>query len=287
MSLSIDWFHRVARLVGVVLAVMGIGPLALFVVYAATGASPLGEALPLSPPGMLLLGSVGALALPIGASLFVRDALSSTRLRLAAGMLGLMAVLRLAAFVSPELRAVLGAAPLVEFFVLGAVAAVAWVARPETESAIEIQLVFDLNAPACEVWHVLGERFGDVAEFSSGLRASSIDRPVGVGAVRTCEVPGFGPFAASTLTETLTEFSPEAMRYAYVAGGELPSFVPAARNRWSIEPLGPDRCRARTHASAEVAGWAAPLAPLLASAIRGQVAQFGRDLRHRVESPAG
>ena len=286
MPLTSARFYLLARLLGVLLALSGTALLVVFLVHLVAGASLLGPSLPLGGPGMLLLATVAAFQVPLGLSLLSRDPRTSSRLRIAAGALGLMALMRLLAFASADMRAVLGLAPLVEFFVLGGLSAVALLIRPAHESPIELMREYEIAAPASAAWELMAARFGDVAEFASGVRSSAMDGPAGVGAVRTCHSEPFGPFNSAEITEELVEFHPEAMRYAYTAGGELPSFIPASRNRWSIESDGPSRCRVRSHVSVELAPWAVPLAPLLGWSIATAVDRFGSDLRRRLESPA-
>ncbi|MBX2800973.1 MAG: SRPBCC family protein [Myxococcales bacterium] len=281
MSVSNRPFRLLTASVGTVLALGGAGLLALFPVFLATGFHPLADVTGGDPLGALILSTVGALAFPLGAALFLRP--TSALLRLTAVALGGIALLRLLAMASPEIRAVVGNAPLVEFIVLGGVAALCLWLRPAGESPIELRSTFDVDAPAERVWHVLAEQFADVGAFARGVRSSVMDGPVGVGAVRTCESEAFGPFASSRVTEELVTFSPEAMRFTYVAGGELPRFIPSSTNRWSVESLGVGRSRVSSHASIDLVWWAVPFAPLLGFSIGSAVTTFGEDLRHRVE----
>ncbi len=284
MQVTVSNYRRFAKLMGASLTLMGASLFGMFALYVSTGTNPIAATAPgFDGVGMLVLASIGAFALPLGLSLFVSDTSTSARLRIAGFALGCMAVLRLVGFLSPEIRAVVGFTPLVEFFVLGSLGMVAYWLRPENESPIDIHMEMELEAPASEAWNVLAEHFGEVSEFASGVQASSLDREVGVGAVRNCEVPGFGPFDPSQITEELTEFDPARMKYAYQAGGELPPMIPGSKNRWSIEELGPNRCRVKSHASVELQWWAFPIASLLGWAIRAEVLRFGEDLRHRVE----
>lgn len=287
MQVDTVTYHRLAKSVGTLLTLMGIGLAAVFATFIATGTNLLAQGpVDLGGPGLLVLATIGAFTLPLGLSLFSGDAATSARLRIAGVALGLMALIRLAAFLHGDMRAALGITPLVEFFVLGAVGLVAYGVRPKTESPINIHTELELDAPAAEAWRVLAEEFGDVASYASGVRASSMDGVPAVGAVRTCETPAFGPFPALHITEELTEFDRGAMRYAYVAGGELPAMIPSSTNRWSVEALGADRCRVKSHASINLRWWALPLAPLLGRSIRSQVTTFGEDLRRRVEAGA-
>ena len=287
MQIATRHYFHLAKGVGLLVSLIGLGTLAVFVTYVATGQNALAADLPqLSGVGLLLMASLGAFALPLGASLFGRDATTARRVRIAAGALALLAVLRLLAYLQPELRAALGVTPLVEFFVLGAIALVAFGVRPEDEASIELRTSVDVDAPAEEVWRVLADEFGDVGEFASSLRASSLDGPVEVGATRVCEVAAVGPFPPRTLTEKLLELDARRMTLAYAAGGEVPAVFRSATNRWSIVPLGEGRCRAHSHAAMEVAWWALPLVPLFRVSVDREVRRFGEELRLRVERGA-
>jgi len=285
MQVNITTYHRLAESVGALLTLVGASLAVVFVTFMVTGTNLLAEGpVNIDGPGLLVLATIGAFTLPLGLSLFSTDDATSARLRIAGYALGLMAVLRLAAFSSPQMRAVLGVAPLVEFFVLGGVGLLAYLVRPDTESPINVHMEVELNAPASEAWQVLAEEFGDVASYARGVRASSMEGGPAVGAVRTCETQAFGPFPSLAITEELTEFDRGAMTYAYVAGGELPAMTPSSTNRWSVEALSANRCRVKSHASVSLRWWALPLGPLLARSIRSEMVKFGDDLRARVES---
>jgi len=193
MFVDIVTYHRLAKAIGGLLTLIGLSLAAVFATFVLTGSSPLaGSPLDLDGPGLLVLASIGAFTLPLGLSLFSDDDATSARLRIAGYALGLMALLRLVAFSSPEIRATVGLTPLIEFFVLGGIGATAWWVRPNTEPSIELALDLELAAPAARVWTVLGEEFGEVDKFASGVVKSSMEGPVGVGAVRACQTPAFG-----------------------------------------------------------------------------------------------
>ena len=285
MYLPIPYYRLIARLLGGLLCVGGAALCGLLAWSVLTGVDVLSDT-PLSHPlSPLLLASVGALALPLGIALLGADGSSSTTVRLAGRGLGLMALVRGIAWLDPEIRALVGMAPLTEFFVLGAAWMVLKLLRPRGEAAIELHLVASLEVPAHAVWHVLGERFGEVHHYARGVQHAVMDGPAGVGAVRTCQTQPFGPFASSRITEELVEYSNEGMRFTYVAGGELPSFITSARNRWRVEP-NPHGSRVVAHASIDLVWWALPLAPLLELAISGEAHRFIEDFRAHLQATA-
>ncbi|TPV94050.1 MAG: SRPBCC family protein [Myxococcales bacterium FL481] len=284
MKITVAAYHRLAKAVGALLTLMGAGLGFVFASYLVTGQNPFtGSPLVLDGTGLLILASIGAFALPLGLSLFSSDSSTSARLRIAAFALGLMAVIRLAGFANADIRAAAGFAPLAEFFILGSIGLVAYTFRPENESPIETRMEVELNASADQAWQLIGEQFGEIGDWASGLRASSLDRKVAVGAVRTCEINGFGPFPAGTIKEELLEFDPAARKFSYAAKSGMPRMFRSAKNRWSIEALGEDRCRVRSHASVDLHWWALPIAKLAGWGIHSEIERFAEDLRHRIE----
>jgi len=284
MKITVANYYRLATSIGILLTLMGLGLTGVFANFVLTGANPLAAPpAALNGPGLLIFASIGAFALPLGLSLLSGDSTTSTKLRIAAGALGLMALLRLSAFASADMRAVVGITPLVEFFVLGSIATVAYLLRPNNESPIELRTEVELDVPAAQAWHVLGEEFGSIGDWASGLRSSSLDRPVEVGAMRTCELRAFGPFPSGRIVEELLEFDRDAMKFAYAPTSGMPPMFNEAVNRWSVEPLGNDRCRVWSHASVDVRWWALPLATFFGNRIRASVGTFAEEMRHRIE----
>lgn len=138
MKVAIETYNRLAKVVGGVLTFMGVSLIGAFGVFLGTGQNPLADAAPgFNGPALLVLASIGAFALPLGVSLFSPDSKTSARLRIASGALGLMALLRLAAFASADMRELIGFTPLIESLVLGGIAAAAFFVRPKDASLVE------------------------------------------------------------------------------------------------------------------------------------------------------
>lgn len=137
---------------------------------------------------------------------------------------------------------------------------------------MKIQTTLDIDAPVSAVWHVLGEQFGEVAEWSDAIKGSSLDRPLGEGAVRTCDLKAFGPVPAGQITEELTRFDRESRSLTYVVRSGVPRFMRFIENAWTVEPLGERRSRVTSRATFHLAWWVFPLSPLFRL-------QLGRGLR--------
>lgn len=148
---------------------------------------------------------------------------------------------------------------------------------------MEFHTDIEIDASADEAWQVLGEQFGDIAEWSATLATSHLVGDLGVGATRSCEGTGFGPFPPGVVTEKLTLFDRQARALTYEANTGLPPFVLTAMNRWTIESLGPERCRVHSHATVQLAWWARPLGFLMPWMMRGDMDRFSEEMRHRIE----
>jgi hypothetical protein len=92
-----------------------------------------------------------------------------------------------------------------------------------------------INAPAEDASAVIGERFGEIAEWAPAITDSVMDGPPAAGRVRTCQVAGFGPIAAGVITERLTEFDPQARSLSYeaAAGCHGSLRAPSAAGRYT------------------------------------------------------
>lgn len=148
---------------------------------------------------------------------------------------------------------------------------------------MEIQTEILVDAPAAEAWRVLGQNFAAIGQWSATFRTSSLEGALGVGAIRTCEGVGFGPFPPSQVTEKLTRFDPEAMCFAYVATSGLPSFIEEASNVWSIDAMGPGKCRVRSCAEVRPVWWLRPLGFLIPLLAQRDMDRFSEELQYQIE----
>lgn len=137
---------------------------------------------------------------------------------------------------------------------------------------MKIETTLDIDAPASAVWHVLGEQFGDVAEWSDSIEKSSLDRPLGKGAVRTCDLKAFGPVPAGQITEELTQFDRGSRSLTFVVRSGVPGFMRFVENVWTVEVLDERRSRVTSRATFHLAWWVLALSPLFRI-------QLGRGIR--------
>ena len=137
--------------------------------------------------------------------------------------------------------------------------------------------------PAETAWRLMGEDFGNVAEWTSFLSASSLDGPVRQGALRTCTPrKGFGPFEPAEVTERLVVYQPEAMILEYEVLVGLPDMVKTARNRWRIHAVGEGRCLIHSHAVIEIRGLMRLLSPLLKMMMLRDLRKAHHEMRYRL-----
>ncbi|MDH5675510.1 MAG: SRPBCC family protein [Myxococcales bacterium] len=145
----------------------------------------------------------------------------------------------------------------------------------------------EAQAPAAAAWQLLGERFGDIASWSSGIDASQLDGELGVGATRECRSSeSFGPFPPSVVREKLTLFDRERMELQYEVEAGLPPFLQRASNHWRVEPRGTGGCRIVSEAELTFRWWALPLQLLLPVIMRSELRAFSAELKRAVEGEA-
>src|SRR5215831_8394388 len=114
---------------------------------------------------------------------------------------------------------------------------------------MEMRAELVIKAPAQDAWVVVGERFGEIAEWASAITESFMDGPPAAGRVRTCQVAGFGPIAAGVIKERLIEFNPQAGSLSYEAAAGMPWFIAGAVSRWSVHAGPGSACTVRIRAT--------------------------------------
>jgi hypothetical protein len=140
-----------------------------------------------------------------------------------------------------------------------------------------------IQVPAHAAWDVIGERFGEIAEWAAPITASSLAGAPGVGAVRTCHIAGFGPVKPGVIRERLVAFDAQAMSFAYEAVSGMPAFIANAVNRWLVHHRSDTACVVSTHATIELRGAARLIGWLLRFQMERGGAQVLEELRHMVE----
>ena len=102
------------------------------------------------------------------------------------------------------------------------------------QSMVQLTLTREVAVAADRVWEVVGEGYGDVAEWSSVITHAELQK-VGtewMGAQRTCNT-SLGGFK-----ETVVRFDEERRELAYRVDEGLPPVVVEGVNSWRIEPTG-------------------------------------------------
>lgn len=148
---------------------------------------------------------------------------------------------------------------------------------------MKIRTRFEINAPAAQAWMVLADHFGEVSQWAGAVRQSKIDRPVGLDAIRTCSIAGFGPIGESEITERLTEFDPQLRLLTYRVETGLPPMMGDARNRWQVMADGSERCIVTSDADLRLIWWMRPFSPLLKLRLAADLRKIGEEFSHRVE----
>ena len=136
----------------------------------------------------------------------------------------------------------------------------------------------DIDAPADEVWQLVGPEYGDVAAWAHLVKTSS-RTPSGDG--RQCAVTGVP--GVSRLVERLTSYDDADRSLSYVVDDGMPSFVRESGNTWTVEPTGPRSSRVSATASISLTPWAALLAPVMRLAVAHVETRTLADLKAAAE----
>lgn len=143
----------------------------------------------------------------------------------------------------------------------------------------------DIDAPADQVWEVVGPGFGRVGDWGAAVEQS---RPVGEASLdgapaagRTCSVamPGIDQIA-----EQLTEYDVEARRLTYRLSDGMTRLVAGAANTWEVRPLPEGRAEFRMNATVELVGAARVAGPFVKAYLSAIGRRTSRDLKTYVET---
>ena len=147
---------------------------------------------------------------------------------------------------------------------------------------MRVHRTIDIQAPADEVWQLLGPGYGDIAAWARLVSASS---RTAAGDGRQCTIAGMP--GISRLVERLTAYDDAARSLSYVVDEGMPGLVRQSGNSWQVEPTGPRSCRVSATASFRLAPWALPLTPLLRLGVARIETQTLADLKTAAESRLG
>ena len=114
---------------------------------------------------------------------------------------------------------------------------------------MKVEHTIEIAAPLDVVWDKIS-RLTDIQNWTRSVTEAHFHTEVqrGIGAGRTCEVPGFG-----TLVENVLEWT-ENESYTLSLEG-LPFFVKNASGGWQLEKVSDDRTRAVTFINMETGFW--------------------------------
>jgi hypothetical protein len=151
-----------------------------------------------------------------------------------------------------------------------------------TEHTIEIDAPIDL------VWGKISN-LADIQNWTKAVKESHFHTETerGIGAGRTCDVPGFG-----TLVENVLAWD-EGKSFNLSLEG-LPFFIKEASGGWRLEELGPNRTRAITFIDVKTRFWPIGallerfvLGPQFHKTVKGAQREFKTYIEGIVEEPKG
>ncbi|MCG8351122.1 MAG: SRPBCC family protein [Chloroflexales bacterium] len=142
------------------------------------------------------------------------------------------------------------------------------------------------NALAQKVWHIVAHQFDTIGQWASAISHSQAltdtpapnEAPV-AGRICSTSIPGF-----SSVRETFIYYDEPAMRFAYAASTEKPSFIARAENHWTVRPINAEQTL--VEARAELALRLFPglfLLPLLRFQLKRATATVFEELKYYIE----
>jgi len=114
---------------------------------------------------------------------------------------------------------------------------------------MHVEHIVEIDAPIDLVWDKISN-LADIQNWTKAVKESHFHTKIerGLGAGRTCDVPGFG-----TLVENVLEWD-EGKSFRLSLEG-LPFFIKEASGGWRLEELGPNRTRGVTFIDLKTRFW--------------------------------
>ena len=134
---------------------------------------------------------------------------------------------------------------------------------------MHIEQTIEIDAPMDLVWSKISD-LADIQNWTKAVNESRFHTEIkrGIGAGRTCDVPGFG-----TLVENVLAWE-EGKSFRLSLEG-LPFFIKEASGGWRLEELGPNRTRGITSIDLKTRFW--PIGALMEKFALGP--QFRKTIR--------
>ena len=146
------------------------------------------------------------------------------------------------------------------------------------------QYSIEIEVSAEQAWQLVGEGFGDIAQWSSALEFSRLEGELAAGGMRVCRnAASFGPFKPSEVREQLDVFTPNDMMLSYTAISGVPKMFKVAKNEWKVTKLDNTRCRIELSPELQLAGILNPLTPIVFKLIEKDLDAFLLELKNTLE----
>ena len=151
---------------------------------------------------------------------------------------------------------------------------------------MHIEHTIEIDAPIELVWSKISN-LADIQNWTKAVKKSHFHTEIerGIGAGRTCDVPGFG-----TLVENVLDWD-EGKSFRLSLEG-LPFFIKETSGGWRLEELGPNRTRGITSIDLKTRFWPIgallerfALGPQFRKTIKGAQREFKAYVEGSVEEP--
>lgn len=134
-----------------------------------------------------------------------------------------------------------------------------------------------VEAPADQVWHLLGERFGQIGSWADAIEASHLDGELETGSVRTCELRP-SSIGSGTITEEITQFDRATRTVGFKVLTGLPGFMRHVENIYSVIPMPDGRSRITSNLTVKMSWYMAPMTPVIRKNFGKLVGGFIKEL---------
>lgn len=142
------------------------------------------------------------------------------------------------------------------------------------KKTIQIELAISAEL----AWIAFGEKFAETGQWTSALDSSHMVGELAIGGYRVCTLNG------NELTEQITKFDADNMTLEYELISGRPIIIKSGKNRWSVKPLGPNRCTLFMSPTIEVKWWAVIVIPILSLGLKANLSKVMEEFKYWAET---
>lgn len=161
-------------------------------------------------------------------------------------------------------------------------------AQKKEKGKLTVNVSVEIDAPADEVWNVIGKQFAEIEKWSSAIISSEAvpfnQVPTGFVASQNSQVAG-RKTKSKTLdaTEILVEYSDQEQAFTFVTA-ETPSFIVHGQNHTQVSILSPNQSRVTFDIEMQLKGLPRILKAVFKKKMTKVMTEVQQDLKQYVET---